>query len=196
MISRVKNYIRKLLCGMVQFPRIVFYRALSSRILIGTCNAQQPVFVYGNGKIFIMSDVIIGYFPSPYFFSTYAHLEARNQNASIKIGEGTKINNNFVAIAEHSSITIGDNVLIGTNVEICDSDFHGRTIVQRTMSKPDWAKPVIIQNDVFIGNNVKILKGVRIGSGSLIGNGSVVSKDIPSNVIAAGNPAMIINNIE
>lgn len=138
----------------------------------------------------------IGVFPSPLFFFTYAYIEARNINSKISIGDGTWVNNNFTAIAEYTSITIGKRVLIGTGVEVYDSDFHGISIKDRGQTKADWAKPVVIEDDVFLGSNVRVLKGVTIGKGSVIANSSVVVKDIPSGVIAGGNPARVIKVID
>lgn len=54
---------------------------------------------------------------------------------------------------------------------------------------------IIIENNVFIGDNVTILKGVTIGENSVIGSGSIVTKSIPANVIAVGNPAKIVKEI-
>lgn len=155
----------------------------------------QPLIGVGEGKIHFVGDVRIGYFPSPFFLSTHAYLDVRNKAASITIDDGTRINNNFCAIVEHTSITIGKRALIGFNVEILDSDFHGIEIAERRISRPTAAKPVIIEDDVFIGNNVRILKGVVIGRGSVVANGSVVAKDIPPDVIVGGNPARVLKSI-
>jgi maltose O-acetyltransferase len=122
-------------------------------------------------------------------------LDVRNKTSKIVIGENTSINNGFVAIAEHTSIKIGARVLIGTNVEIFDSDFHGINLSDRNTSKPEWARSVEVGDDVFIGSNVRICKGVTIGAGSVIANGSIVTHDVPVGVIAAGNPAVIVRRI-
>lgn len=122
-------------------------------------------------------------------------MEARNETARIVIKNGTIINNGFSVIAEHSRIEIGENCLIGCCVEILDSNFHGLKVEERHSSHSESACPVIIESDVFIGSNVKIMKGVRVGHGSVIANGSVVVKDIPSLVIAGGNPARVIRPI-
>lgn len=161
----------------------------------GVLEAVQPVLLMGQGRIEVSGKSFIGYFPSPAYFSSYGHLEARRSTARISIGNKTHINNAFTAIAEHTLISIGGNCRIGPNTTILDSDFHGLTLSTRSISKPEMAKPVIIEDDVFIGANVLILKGTRIGQGSVIAAGSVVVGNIPPNVIAGGNPCRIISDI-
>ena len=150
----------------------------------------------GQGEIHLSQHVTFGVHPSPMLLSGYGYVEARNSSARISIGSDTWINNNFVAVAEHGLIEIGCRVLIGSCVEVYDSDFHGLRVVDRHRSDPVWAADVIIGDDVFLGSNVTILKGVHVGAGSVIGNGAVVTKSIPANVIAAGNPARVIRPIE
>lgn len=140
--------------------------------------------------------VNIGVFPSPFYLTSHAYLEARTTQASIEVGSGSYINNGFVAIAEHTLIRIGRNALIGTNVEIYDSDFHGLHRDRRTISDPSLAEPVIISDNVFLGSNVKVLKGVSIGAGSVVANGSIVASDIPADVVAGGIPARVLRSIE
>ena len=106
------------------------------------------------------------------------------------------LNNNFCAIAEHTRITLGRRVLVGTGVEIFDSDFHGLRLEDRARSDPAWARPVVIEDDVFLGSNVRVLKGVTIGRGSVIANGAVVLSDIPPGVVAGGIPARVLKTID
>ncbi len=179
-----------------QYFRITFYRALSTNQITGKPICLQPIQAVGRGKIIFGNNVKVGVFPSPFFYSTYAYIEARNSSAFISIGSDTWINNNFCAIAEHTSISIGANCFIGTNVQIFDSDFHGMKIEDRRISKAEWAGAVKVGDDVFIGSDVKILKGVSIGNGAVIGSGSLVVKDIPASVIAGGSPAKVIRTIE
>ena len=189
---RVVNRILRI----IQWGRMSFYASLSTGHSKGNVNKIQPVLILGNGVVEFEENVTLGYFPSPFFLSGYVHLEARGKNASIKFGEHTHVNNNFVAISEHKSISIGKRCFIGTNVEIYDSDFHGIKIADRRTSDPKSAKSVEVGDDVFIGSNVKIMKGAVIGNGSVIANGSIVIGEIPQGVIAGGNPARVLKAIE
>lgn len=195
LLKKVSVRMRNLLPRGLQLSRLLFYRCISTNLIYGKPRLYQPLQCVERGNVSIDDDVTIGFFPSPFFFSTCAYLEARNTSASINIDAGTRLNNNFCAIAEHTAISIGKNCLIGANVEISDSDFHGMAVKDRYKSLREWAKPVEIGDDVFIGSNVKILKGVSIGDGSIIANGSIVTKDIPAGVIAGGNPAKVIKVI-
>ena len=154
---------------------------------------MQPVQAMGEGRI-ITKGTQFGYTPSPDFYS-YSYLEARYRDATIEIGAST-INNHFVCVAEHSTITIGDGCLIGANVEIINSNFHSLS-VQKHHRGGTTSKPVVIENNVFIGNNVKIMKGVRVGYGAVIANNAVVFDNVAPEVIVRGNPAVFyakINN--
>ena len=86
-------------------------------------------------------------------------------------------------------IELRDNVRCGANVLITDSDWH---LDDPRSGKP---APILIKENVWIGEGAKVLKGVTIGANSIIGAGSIVTTDIPSNVIAAGNPCKIIKDI-
>jgi acetyltransferase-like isoleucine patch superfamily enzyme len=89
-------------------------------------------------------------------------------------------------------ITIGDNVFIGPNTCITTAS-HPLLPQERLQSS--FGKPVSIGSDVWIGANCTILPGVTIGDGTVIGAGSVVTKSIPSNVIAVGNPCKALRPI-
>jgi acetyltransferase-like isoleucine patch superfamily enzyme len=96
-----------------------------------------------------------------------------------------------------SSITIGNNVMIGGNVRIFDHNYHSLDFLKRRNLSEDQSDckraPVVIGNDVFIGTNAIILKGVTIGDRSIVGAGSVVVSSIPSDEIWAGNPAVCVS---
>jgi len=103
------------------------------------------------------------------------------------------------AIICNHEITIGNNVVMGGNIVIYDTDFHSLDAAKRNNHKEDrvnarWA-PVNIKDNVFIGAHSTILKGVTIGENSIVGACSVVTKSIPANEIWGGNPATLIKKI-
>jgi len=93
-------------------------------------------------------------------------------------------------------IIIGNNVGVGANTIIVDTDFHPLDTTQRRLeSSGGRTAAIVIENDVFIGMNCLVLKGVTIGEGSVIGAGSVVTADVPPGVIAGGNPARVLREL-
>lgn len=195
LLNRIKAKLYYEFLRLVQLPRIIKFKLLSNCKVVGRPVLLQPAHLVGMGEIIFDGKVTIGFFPSPFFFNGYAYIDARKSGSKIKIGGGTYINNNFVAISEHKNITIGKHVLIGTMVEIYDSNFHGLEPGRRNISSPDEASDVVVEDNVFIGSNVKILKGVTIGLGSVIANGSIVTKSIPPGVVAGGNPAKVLKQL-
>lgn len=117
----------------------------------------------------------------PPFFCDYG--------SNIYLGEGVFFNFNCVVL-DVMKVTIGDRTLFGPNVQIYTAT-HPLDHLERGKGF-EFAKPVTIGEDVWIGGSVVICPGVTIGSRSVIGAGSVVTKDIPEDVIAAGNPCKII----
>ena len=153
----------------------------------------HPLLLMGKGKFSFGRNVQIGVISSPNFYSHYAYLESRNPGSEISIGDNVSINNAFSAVA-FSKITIQNNVLIGVNCSIIDNDGHDLDAHKRNNANIK-VEDVFIAENVFLGDDVTILKGVTIGKNSVIGNGSIVTKSIPENVIAAGNPAKVIRNL-
>jgi acetyltransferase-like isoleucine patch superfamily enzyme len=97
-----------------------------------------------------------------------------------------------VRISSAESIRIGDNCMLAANVYISDSDWHG---IYNRIRPFRCSKPVVLENNVWLGESVIVNKGVTIGENSVIGAGSVITKNIPRNVIAVGNPARVIKEI-
>lgn len=154
----------------------------------------QPTQFIGRGEISIDQTSTIGVWPSPQLMSGYAYLEAREKDSKITIGERTFINNSANIIADKTTICIGNNCLIGQNVNIFDSDFHGLELENRINGIYECL-PVHIGDNVFIGANVTILKGVTVGEGSVIASGSIVIKDIEPFSVFAGIPAKKIRSL-
>ena len=110
----------------------------------------------------------------------------------IRVGKRFFANFHFTVLDE-AYVTIGDDAFIGPNVSIYTA-CHSIDPVERN-SRREWAKPVSIGNNCWIGGSVTILPGVTIGDNCTIGAGSVVTRDIPANSIAVGNPCRVIKNI-
>ena len=196
LILKVQRRFALILIRVTQAFRVLFYRMLSWCQIEGSRPTRlQPVLCIGNGAIRFGKNVHLGYFPSPNFLNGVCHLEARNATARVEIGDNCWINNNFVAIAESSRIVIGSACFIGPSVTILDSDFHGLRPQDRNNSASTRQGCVLIGDNVFIGANVVILKNVEIGRNSVVAAGSVVTKAIPADVIAAGNPARVIRSL-
>ena len=120
-----------------------------------------------------------------------------SDNKKLIFGKNVKVNDD-VHIGCHDKIEIGDNVLIGSKVLINDHQ-HGKysgNHQDSPYSNPDnrklFVKPIKIEDNVWIGESVAILAGITIGKGSIIGAGAIVTKNIPPNCIAVGNPCRII----
>ena len=96
-------------------------------------------------------------------------------------------------ILDCAEVKIGANTLLGPNIGIYPVN-HSIDAEER-MQGGCYGKPVCIGKNVWLSGDVKILAGVTIGENSIIGTGSIVTKDIPSNVIAVGNPCKVIRQI-
>lgn len=125
-------------------------------------------------------------------------LNIEDRKPSIVIGEDCSFQpfNNITCV---NRIEIGNNVLTGRWVTICDNN-HGDTSYDSVKLPPLERKmtsngPIIIGNNVWIGDKVTILSGVKIGDNTIIGSNSVVTKDIPAMSVAAGIPARVIKTI-
>lgn len=110
----------------------------------------------------------------------------------IRVGKRFFANFNLTVLDE-ALVTIGDDCFIGPNVSIYTA-CHSTDPVERN-TRREWAEPVTIGDNVWIGGSVTILPGVTIGSNVTIGAGSVVTRDIPDNVVAVGNPCKVIKNL-
>lgn len=99
-----------------------------------------------------------------------------------------------LTILDSGQVTIGDNVMIGPNCNIYTPN-HPINAAERLKGE-EIGLPVTIGNNVWLGGNVTILPGVHIGDNCVIGAGSVVTKDIPTDTLAAGNPCKVFRKIE
>lgn len=128
----------------------------------------------------------------PCFFNVSA------SGSKLIIGDNVGISGSTINAT--TTITIGDNTIIGSGCLISDTDSHPILAEHRNLpgggDQYTVRKPIAIGKNVFIGARCIIMKGVTIGDGAVVGAGSVVTKDIPANAIVAGNPAKVIKMIE
>ncbi|MFD2202284.1 sugar O-acetyltransferase [Shivajiella indica] len=117
---------------------------------------------------------------------------------NIRIGKNSFLNFNCLLL-DDNLISIGKNALIGPNVQIYTAG-HPLSAKDRIIADPEeryltLSKPVSIGDNVWIGGNTLIMPGVNIGSNVTIGAGSIVTKDIPDNSLAIGNPCRVVREI-
>jgi len=186
---------KKVLTRFFFFIRRCCFKSFSNNNNVqGIFKSNQPVVLRGKGQINFGDNVNFGVINSPLFYNTYTYIEARTKDSCVIFGDNVNVNNSFSIVSE-KRVVIKDNVLIGFNCNISDSNFHDLDKSNRKQTDP-FPKEVIIENNVFIGNNVTILKGVVVGENSVVATGAVVTKSFPNNVIIGGCPAKIISQLD
>jgi len=110
----------------------------------------------------------------------------------IRVGARTFVNYGLVAL-DVASIAIGDDVQIGPNVQLLTPTHPIDPDARR--AKWEAAEPIAIEGNVWLGGGVIVLPGVTIGENTVVGAGSIVTKDLPPNVVAAGNPARVVRSL-
>lgn len=111
---------------------------------------------------------------------------------NIHLGARSFVNYNLTAL-DVAPITIGEDCLLGPNVQLLTPTHP--IDPQPRRDKLEAAQPITLGDNVWLGGGVIVCPGVTIGDNSVIGAGSVVTKDIPANVVAVGNPARVIRGI-
>ena len=120
----------------------------------------------------------------PPFFCDYG--------SNITLGDNVYFNFNCVVL-DVAPVTIGSNVLFGPGVQIYAATHPLNAAVRRTGLEA--GKPIVIGDDVWIGGGAILCPGIRIGSRTVIGAGSVVTRDIPDDAVAAGNPCRVLREL-
>jgi maltose O-acetyltransferase len=159
---------------------------LRARLLIKQLNDSREDQVDERNRILkeLIPDSGDGLWLQPPFFCDYGY--------NIKVGEKVFFNFNCVVL-DVMRVTIGNRTLFGPNVQLYTAT-HPMNFNERAKGL-EFAKPINIGDDAWIGGSVVICPGVTIGDRTVIGAGSVVTKDIPSDVFAAGNPCRVIHSL-
>lgn len=160
---------------------------LKTRLLIKALNDTREDEVEERNRILkeLIPNAGEGLWLQPPFYCDYG--------SNIELGEKVFFNFNCVVL-DVMKVTIGSRTLFGPNVQVYTAT-HPMDHKERAAGL-EYAKPITIGEDVWVGGSVVICPGVTIGDRSVIGAGSVVTKDIPANVFAAGNPCKVIRNLE
>jgi len=111
---------------------------------------------------------------------------------AISIGDYCIVNPG-VRITSASQVTIGKSCMLAMNAYLSDADWHD---LHHRIYAPGSTSPIVLEDNVWIGDSALICKGVTIGKNSIIGAWSVVTKDVPANVVVAGNPAKIVRELD
>ena len=112
---------------------------------------------------------------------------------NIHIGDFVYLNY-LCTILDNNEVHIGHHVMIGPVVQIYTAAHH----LQAKARNQGWevAKPIVIEDNVWLGGNAVLLPGVKIGRNAVVGAGAVVTRSVPANTVVAGNPAGVIREIE
>jgi maltose O-acetyltransferase len=111
---------------------------------------------------------------------------------NVSVGDGVFVNFNTV-ILDCAPVTIGDGAQIASGVQLLAAD-HPRD-AQSRRDLLELARPVSIGSNVWLGAGAIVLPGVSVGDDSVIGAGSVVTRDVPSGVVAVGNPCRVVRTL-
>jgi acetyltransferase-like isoleucine patch superfamily enzyme len=105
---------------------------------------------------------------------------------AVMISPGTRI-------SASDEIRIGDGVMFANGAYVTDSDWHG--IYDRVERDPE-PRPVCLKDNVWVGDHATVLKGVTVGENSVVAAHAVVTRDVPANVVVAGNPAKVVKELD
>lgn len=168
------------------FGEELFNERQRSKELVFKLNSISPLDVDKRNEIIseLLGNVGINVFIEPPFRCDYGY--------NIEIGDNFYSNYNCI-ILDCAKVKIGANVMFGPNVGIYTAG-HPLDLEERNEGY-EYAKPINIGSNVWIGGNTVINPGVTIGENSVIGSGSVVTKDIPADSLAVGNPCKVLRKI-
>lgn len=160
---------------------------LQTRLLLKELNDSREDQVEERSRILkaLIPNAGEGLWLQPPFYCDYGY--------NMVVGDRVFFNFNCVVL-DVMEVRIGSRTLFGPNVQVYTAT-HPMNHQERA-SGVEYAKPISIGEDVWIGGSVVICPGVTIGDRSVIGAGSVVTKDIPADVFAAGNPCRVIRHLD
>ncbi|RYD79067.1 MAG: sugar O-acetyltransferase [Sphingobacteriales bacterium] len=185
----MKSEKQKMIAGEMYNPMDAELAAdrIKTRLLLKTLNETREDEAEERGRILksLLPNAKTDIWLQPPFYCDYGY--------NITVGERVFFNFNCVVL-DVAPVSIGSRTLFGPNVQIYAAT-HPLNYIERSSGR-EYGKPVKIGEDVWIGGSAVICPGVTIGERTIIGAGSVVTKDIPGDVIAAGNPCKVIRQLD
>lgn len=191
----IYKFYTMLINGYNKLVNLIFIKVFKVEVK-GKCFIRGKLFLRNSGKIIFGDKLVInsGFKYNPIGGQSFMSIVVEKKGL-LKIKNNVGMSNSTIYCA--NKITIEENVFIGGNCKIYDTNFHSIYLKNRLLKPEIGVKtaPVKICKGVFIGAGTIILKGVTIGENSVIGAGSVVSKSIPANEVWAGNEIKFIKRI-
>jgi len=186
--------ITALLSKILKIPGLVILklRLRAAGVIYGNRLRGKNVIIQNKGSIQLGNNVLLRSNPAgnPYRTALFTNCP------EAKIIIGNKCVLNGTTIHSRSSVTIEDYCLFAPGVQLIDNDSHRISLNIHERRLPPKAAAIVIRKNAWIGLNSIILKGVEIGQNSIIAANSVVTKSIPKNTLAGGNPAKIIRELD
>jgi acetyltransferase-like isoleucine patch superfamily enzyme len=168
-------FLRSAICSLL-------FRMHGFEVSLVACEGRLPK-LGGRGTVRIGRRFVIRGYVAPCEISA-------DLNAQLLIGDRVFVNQGVV-IAASESVEIGDDTLIGDFSAIYDANWH-----QMEPGHPDKPRPVTIGKNVWLGNGVLVLPGSSIGDHTVVAARSVVKGTLPPRVLAAGNPAVVVRELD
>jgi acetyltransferase-like isoleucine patch superfamily enzyme len=165
------------------------FRSQCDSVGPGLCMDTLP-YINGKGRIVLGERVRLGG-KIDIIFSN------RLYEPELIVGDDTFIGH-ACSINAARSVRIGRHCLIAGSVRLADFDGHPIDADRRRGKEPtppEGIRPIVIGDDVWIGSSALILKGVTVGDRSIVAAGAVVTRDVPSDVVVAGNPARVVKHL-
>lgn len=179
-IPRLKKswrlYLRSVLCS-------ASFRLHGFESSLVACDGRLPVLGRGRGTVRIGKRFVVRGQVAPCEISV-------GDNGQLLIGDRVFVNQGVV-IAVRESVEIGDDSKVGDFSAIMDSNYH-----DMEPTRPDKPRPVTIGKNVWLGNGVLVLPGSKIGDHTVVAARSVVKGELPPRVLAAGNPAQVVKQLD
>ena len=164
---------------------LAFNLVITSFYLMRCTKVGKMVFTKGRPRINNKGKIVIGSYNSIWSNISNTRFSA-HPGGYLEIGNHNYINGAFISAS--SRVVLGNNIKIGPQTMIMDSDFHSVT----DHNEEGNSSEIIIEDDVWLGARCTVLKGVRIGKGAVVAIGAIVTKDVPANAIVGGIPAKVL----